>query len=106
MRYLHDGRTIQTGIGGIPSQIASFLAAGPITDLGVHSEMFTTGLMRLHRAGKVSNRKGGEFDGFTPTTFAAGIPELYEWLHENGDVRFLPVRIVNSPEHISQNRTW
>lgn len=104
LRYFHDGCTIQTGIGGIPSQIATLLAASSLTDLGVHSEMFTTGLMRLHQAGKVSNRKGSPFDGFTPTTFAAGIPELYEWLHENRDVRFLPVRVVNSPEHIAQNR--
>lgn len=104
MQYFQDGSTVQTGIGGIPSQIATILAEGPLTDLGVHSEMFTTGLMRLHQAGKVTNRKGSEFDGFTPTTFAAGIPELYEWLHENDQVRFLPVRIVNSPERIARNR--
>ena len=40
-------------------------------DYGVHSEMFTTGLMRLHQAGKVTNRKGA-FDGVSVTTFAAG----------------------------------
>jgi acyl-CoA hydrolase len=104
MQFFQDGSTVQTGIGGIPSQIATILAEGPLTDLGVHSEMFTTGLMRLHQAGKVTNRKGGDFDGFTPCTFAAGIPELYEWLHENDEVRFLPVRIVNSPERIARNR--
>ena len=104
LRFIHDGCTIQTGIGGIPSQIASLLAESDVTDLGVHSEMFTTGLMRLHKAGKVTNRKGSEFDGFSPTTFAAGIPELYEWLHENPDVRFLPVKLVNSPERIARNR--
>jgi acyl-CoA hydrolase len=104
MRFFHDGCTVQTGIGGIPNQIATFLAESPYGDLGVHSEMFTTGLMRLHQAGKVTNRKGSEFDGFTPTTFAAGIPELYEWLHLNDRVRFLPVRIVNSPERIARNR--
>jgi acyl-CoA hydrolase len=104
LQFIRSGSTLQTGIGGIPNQIALALANSDITDLGIHSEMFTTGLMRLHQAGKVSNRKGSEFDGFSPTTFAAGIPELYTWLHENEDVRFLPVKIVNSPEIISRNR--
>lgn len=104
MQFIHSGSTVQTGIGGIPNQIATLLAQSDVTDLGIHSEMFTTGLMRLHQAGKVTNRKGSEFDGYSPTTFAAGIPELYEWLHENKDVRFLPVKIVNSPERIAKNR--
>jgi hypothetical protein len=105
MRFLHDGCTVQTGIGGIPSQVAKLLAEGPLGDFGVHSEMFTTGLMHLHRAGKVTNRKGGRFDGVSITTFAAGVPELYEWLQDNDEVRFLPVRVVNSPEVIAANRS-
>ena len=105
MHFLHDGCTVQTGIGGIPSQVAKLLAEGPLGDFGVHSEMFTTGLMHLHRAGKVTNRKGGRFDGVSITTFAAGVPALYEWLHENDEVRFLPVRVVNSPEVIATNRS-
>lgn len=104
MRFIHRGCTLQTGIGGIPSQIAKLLAEGPLDDFGVHSEMFTTGLMHLHQAGKVSNLKGSRFDGFSVSTFAAGTPELYEWLDENDSVRFLPVRVVNSPEQIAQNR--
>ena len=104
MAYFHRGCTVQTGIGGIPSQIAKLLAEGPLDDFGVHSEMFTTGLMHLHKAGKVSNLKGSRFDGFSVTTFAAGTPELYEWLDHNEEVRFLPVRIVNSPDVIAQNR--
>ena len=102
--YVHDGCTLQTGIGGIPNQVAKMLAEGPYGDFGVHSEMFTTGLMALHKAGKVTNRKGGAFDGFSITTFAAGRPELYEWLNGNRMVRFLPVKIVNSPELIARNR--
>lgn len=104
MGFMQDGCTVQTGIGGIPSQVAKLMAEGPLGDFGIHSEMFTTGLMHLHKAGKVTNRKGGAFDGVSVTTFAAGVPELYEWLHENDEVRFLPVRLVNSPELISQNR--
>lgn len=102
--FIHSGCTLQTGIGGIPSQIAKLLAEGPLGDFGVHSEMFTTGLMHLHQSGKVTNMKGSRFDGFTVTTFAAGTPDLYEWLDHNEAVRFLPVRVVNSPELIAQNR--
>ena len=104
LQFIADGSTLQTGIGGIPSQIATLLAEGPMGDFGVHSEMFTSGLMRLHKAGKVSNRKGGRFDGLSITTFAAGVPELYEWLDGNEEVRFLPVKVVNSPEVIATNR--
>ncbi len=104
LTFIRSGCTLQTGIGAIPNQIASFLAQSDLGDFGIHSEMFTSGLMRLHQAGKVSNNKGSDFDGFSPTTFAAGIPELYTWLHNNEDVRFLPVKIVNSPDIISRNR--
>lgn len=104
MPYMHSGCTLQTGIGGIPSMVAKMLAEGPLGDFGVHSEMFTTGLMHLHQAGKVTNRKEGPYDGYSITTFAAGVPELYTWLHENEVVRFLPVRVVNSPEVIAKNR--
>lgn len=102
--YIPDGATLQTGIGGIPNTVAALLADGPGGGYGIHSEMFTTGLMRLCKAGKVTNDHKGEFDGFAVTTFAAGTTELYEWLDGNDQVRFLPVEIVNSPENISRNR--
>jgi acyl-CoA hydrolase len=101
--FVTSGATLQTGIGGIPSMVVQLLASGDAGDFGVHSEMFTTGLMQLHKAGKVSNRRKGQFDGFSVTTFAAGNAELYEWLDGNDEVRFLPVDIVNSPETISRN---
>ena len=104
LRFVSDGCTLQTGIGGVPSMVAKLLAAGPYGDFGVHSEMFTNGLMHLHRAGKVTNRKGTEFDGYSVTTFSAGTEELYQWLDGNDEVRFLPVDIVNSPELIARNR--
>ena len=101
--FIHDGCTIQTGIGGIPSRIAKLLAEGPGGDYGVHSEMFTTGLMDLHEAGKVTNNKG-VFDGFSVATFAAGTLDLYDWLDNNEEVRFLPVDEVNTPSMIAANR--
>ena len=102
--FIPDGATLQTGIGGIPNTIATALAEGPGSGYGIHSEMFTSGLMRLCQAGKVTNDHKGLYDGFSMTTFAAGVPELYEWLDGNPDVRFLPVEIINSPEVISRNR--
>jgi len=102
--FIRPGATLQTGIGGIPSMVVQLLANGDSGDFGVHSEMFTTGLMQLHKAGKVSNRRKGQFDGFSVTTFAAGTAELYEWLDGNDEVRFLPVDVVNSPETISRNQ--
>jgi acyl-CoA hydrolase len=102
-RFVPDGATLQTGIGTIPSAIVGRLAEGDGGDYGVHSEMFTNGLMRLHQAGKVTNRKG-QFDGVSVATFAGGSPELYRWLEGNEQVAFLPVEVVNSPDLIGRNR--
>ncbi len=102
--YIHSGATLQTGIGGIPNAVVELLAAGSGGDYGVHSEMFTTGLMRLHEAGKVTNRKG-VFDGVSITTFAMGARALYDWLDGQGSVRFLPVSVVNDPAEIARNRS-
>ncbi|MEZ5168975.1 MAG: CoA-transferase [Acidimicrobiales bacterium] len=66
--FIPDGATLQTGIGGIPNTVAALLADGPGGGYGIHSEMFTTGLMRLCQAGKVTNDHKGEFDGFAVTT--------------------------------------
>jgi acyl-CoA hydrolase len=101
--FISDRDTLQTGIGAIPSTIAGLLAEGEGGDYGIHSEMFTTGLMRLHLAGKVANRKG-QFDGVSVATFAGGTEELYRWLDGNDEVAFLPVEVVNSPELIGRNR--
>ena len=101
--FISDGATLQTGIGGIPSTVVGLLAAEDGGDYGVHSEMFTTGLMHLHRAGKVTNLRKGVFTGFSVTTFAAGTLDLYQWLDGNDEVRFLPVDVVNSPHTIASN---
>jgi acyl-CoA hydrolase len=100
--YVPDGATLQTGIGAVPSTVATLLAEGAGGGYGIHSEMFTTGLMRLHQAGKVANRKPA-FEGRSVATFAAGTRELYDWLHENQEVAFLPVELVNAPDLIAAN---
>ncbi|HVE67737.1 MAG TPA: acetyl-CoA hydrolase/transferase C-terminal domain-containing protein [Solirubrobacteraceae bacterium] len=97
------GATLQTGIGEVPSAIVARLAAGAGGGYGVHTEMFTEGLMALHEAGKVTNAGKGQFDGVSVATFAMGSEALYRWLDGNRDVAFLPVEIVNSPEVIARN---
>jgi acyl CoA:acetate/3-ketoacid CoA transferase beta subunit len=101
--FIGSGSTIQTGIGAVPSMIATILAEGDYSDLGIHSEMFTDGLMELHLAGAVTNRTG-IFDGVSVATFAFGSRRLYDWLEGNEEVAFLPVDVVNSPETIRRNR--
>jgi acyl-CoA hydrolase len=102
-----EGATLQTGIGGIPDAVARILAERSGGDYGVHSEMFTNGLMHLHRAGKVTNRHKGLHDGVSICTFAMGSRELYDWLGGEGRelVRFLPVEAVNDPALIARNRS-
>jgi acyl-CoA hydrolase len=101
--FLVDGCTLQTGIGGIPSTIVELLAGGSGGNYGIHSEMFTTGLMHLHQAGKVTNARKSEYVGLSISTFALGTAELYAWLDHNSDVRFLPVEYVNAPDAIARN---
>ncbi|MGX9788601.1 acetyl-CoA hydrolase/transferase family protein [Mycobacterium sp. MMS18-G62] len=101
--FIPPRATLQTGIGSIPSQIATLLAEGDGGEYGLHSEMFTDGCMRLHSAGKVTNTHKGQYDGVSVTTFAFGSAELYAWLDGNTDVAFLPVEIVNAPEVIAAN---
>jgi len=101
--FIPDGATLQTGIGSVPSTLVGLLAEGDGGEYGVHSEMFTTGLMHLHESGKVVNRKG-QFDGVSVATFAGGSEELYDWLRGNQDVAFLPVEVINSPDVIGRNR--
>jgi len=102
-RFVPEGATLQTGIGGVPNAVATLLAEGSGGDYGIHSEMFTTGLMRLHQAGKVSNQRKGLYEGTSICTFAFGTEELHRWLHENDDVRFLPVSVVNDPSVIQRH---
>lgn len=101
--FIVSGATLQTGIGGVPNAVVALLASESGSDYGIHSEMFTTGLMELHESGRVANRKG-IFDGYSITTFAMGDRALYDWLDGNDAVRFLPADVVNDPAVIAQNR--
>ena len=101
-----DGATLQTGIGTIPSMVATQLATRPGGNYGIHSEMFTDGILRLYQAGKITNTNKGCFDGVSVTTFALGSAELYQWLNHNDLVAFAPVMVVNDPMVIARNQSF
>jgi acyl-CoA hydrolase len=103
IEHIADGSTLQTGIGAVPEAIASQLAAGSGGDFGIHTEMFNDGLMKLHQAGKITNKKG-LYDGVSVCTFAIGSRELYDWLDDNDEIAFLPVDQVNDPNIMTENR--
>jgi len=94
--YIEAGAVLQFGIGAIPDEIARRLAEGASGGYGIHTEMICDGVMRMHEAGKVTNRKP-VYDGFTVATFALGSTPLYRWLDGNPVVRVLPVCAVNDP---------
>jgi acyl-CoA hydrolase len=102
-QLIQNGATLQIGIGAIPTIVVGMLAAGTKGDFGIHTEMITNAVLRLHRAGKVTNHKG-IYDGFSVGTFAAGSKELYTWMDRNPEVRMLPVAEVNDPAIIRRNR--
>ena len=104
--FIADGTTLQIGIGAVPNMVASLLAQSAGGGYGIHSEMFTDGLMNLHRAGKVTNDAKSVFNGVSITTFALGSSELYSWLDGNGDVAFVPVQVVNDPGVIARNHSF
>jgi acyl-CoA hydrolase len=106
LQYVADGSTLQIGIGAVPDLVASELCQGSLGNFGLHSEMFTTGMMKLHKAGKVTNTNKGIFQGRSVTTFALGTGELYRWLDENEDVAFIDVGTLNDPHVISRNANF
>ena len=104
--FISDGATLQIGIGAVPDMVAAGLASGPGGHYGIHSEMFTDGLMRLHQVGKVTNDQKGVFGGVSVTTFALGSGDLYRWLADNDQVAFVPVQVVNDPTIIARNHSF
>ena len=97
-----SGATLQFGIGGVPDEIAAGLARSDKGAFGIHTEMFSDGIMRLHQAGKVVNRKGLH-DGLSVGTFALGSAALYAWMNDNAILRMLPVERSNDPAVIRAN---
>jgi acyl-CoA hydrolase len=98
---IEDGSTIQLGIGGIPDAITAFLMER--RDLGVHTEMFTSGLVDLYEAGVITGRKKSMWKGKMIGAFALGSQKLYDFLDDNLAVELHQGRVTNDPTIIGRN---
>lgn len=99
--FINDGDCLQLGIGSIPNAVANQLVGKK--DLGVHTEMFTTGFMNLYRAGAISNTKKNTHKGKMVAAFALGTQELYDFINENPLVEIRNGHYVNDPYVIGLN---
>ncbi len=98
---VEDGSTLQLGIGGIPNAVASSLSNKK--DIGIHTEMFTDGMVDMYRAGAITNRKKTLMPGKMVATFALGSKKLYNFINDNPGVVFLNGSWVNDPYVIGEN---
>lgn len=96
-----NGATLQFGIGGIPNAVAHALMDKK--DLGIHTEMLTTGLMKLVKAGAVTGKKKNTHVGKHVCCFALGTKELYDFIDNNPSVQILNGYYVNDPHEIGKN---
>lgn len=98
---IQDGDTLQLGIGAIPDAVLKFLKDKK--DLGIHSEMFSDGVVELAQAGVITNQKKTLHPGKYVVTFLMGTQRLYDFVDHNPDVFLAPVDDVNDPFVIAQN---
>ncbi|MDR1768868.1 MAG: hypothetical protein LBR32_10695 [Propionibacteriaceae bacterium] len=98
---IQDGDTLQLGIGAIPDAVLHFL--GGKKDLGIHSEMFSDGVVELIEAGVVTNAKKKVHPGLCVASFLMGTRRLYDFVDDNPLVYLAGVEWVNHPLVISQN---
>ena len=100
---IHDGSTLQLGIGALPNTIGNIIADSDLRDLGMHTEMLTDAFLTIHRNGKLTNKKKNLNTGKGVWSFAIGSQELYDWVDDNPGLAAFPVNYTNSPEIIAQN---
>lgn len=96
-----DGATLQLGIGGIPDGVLRYLRDR--NDLGVHSEMFSDGVMELVKCGVITCRRKSLHAGKIIASFVLGTRAVYDWLDGNALVELHPVDYTNDPVVIAQN---
>jgi acyl-CoA hydrolase len=96
-----DGATLQMGIGTIPDAVLRRLRGK--LDLGVHSEMFSDGVVDLVEAGAITNRRKHVHPGRTVTSFVVGSERLYDFVHDNPFVEFHPCDRTNDTAIIRRN---
>ena len=98
---IKDGDTLQLGIGAIPDAVLLFLKDKK--DLGIHSEMFSDGVVALAEAGVINNSKKTLHPGKYVANFLMGTKRLYDFVDHNPDVLVLPVDYVNHPVVAAKN---
>ncbi len=98
---IQDGDTLQLGIGSVPDAILEFLKHKK--DLGIHTEMFSDGVVDLVEAGVITCARKNFNRGKMVATFFMGTEKLYKFVHNNPMVQMFPVNITNNPAIIAQN---
>jgi acetyl-CoA hydrolase len=98
---IEDGATLQLGIGGIPDAVLHFLRDRKA--LGVHTEMFSDGMVELIEEGVVTNERKTLHPGKTVASFVLGSRPLFDFIHNNPIVEFHPSDYVNDPFVIARN---
>lgn len=96
-----DGDCLQLGIGGIPNAVAKSLYNKK--DLGIHTEMLTSEMAKLAKAGVINGSKKQQHKGQMVTTFIMGDQELYDFVDNNPSVLVLEGKWVNHPVNIAKN---
>jgi acyl-CoA hydrolase len=98
---IEDGSTLQAGIGAIPDAVLNCLHNHK--DLGVHTEMFSDGLIPLIQKGVVNNEMKKILRGKTVTSFVAGSRKVYDFVDNNPSMSFMNVSYANDATVIRQN---
>jgi 4-hydroxybutyrate CoA-transferase len=88
-----DRSNLQLGIGGLPDAVLQCL--GNKADLGIHTEMFSDGVVKLFEQGVITNRYNNINPGKFTATFLMGTRRLYEFVHDNPAVDMRPVDYTN-----------
>ena len=90
---IEDGATLQMGIGAIPDAVLSCL--GNHKNLGVHTEMFSDGILPLVESGVINNKLKTRHPGVIVSGFLLGSRKLYDFVDDNPVVRMLDIQYVN-----------
>jgi itaconate CoA-transferase len=98
---VEDGACLQMGIGALPEAVCGALSGH--RDLGVHTELFSNGLMALMQCGAVNNSRKTTNPGRSIFTFALGDKALCDFIDDNAAVESRPVDYVNDPAVIARN---
>jgi acetyl-CoA hydrolase len=96
-----DGATMQLGIGSIPDAVLKYLFDKK--DLGIHTELFSDGVIDLVNAGVLTNARKTLHPGKIVAGFILGTKRLYEWVDDNPLIELHRTEYVNDPFVIAQN---